>query len=129
MTVVTSVPFLSNFQDVIEDLGMCHKLQFVSESSTNSSLNSCVSDSIKDTKIYLVVPKELREALLLDLPKMQKKRKNLLTELKKLREVMSSGSTKLKLETQQNNLKKVKINHLIFESISLQVISFLDCYD
>lgn len=81
------------FSQMIKDLSHLYALHVQSDVP---KVDNLVEDRVGDTKIFLVVPPELRKSMELDLVKMEAKRVKLLKELHKLNE-----------KSKERNLKKV----------------------
>lgn len=106
--LLSNLPFLERLSEVAADLAGLQNVH-VSERLEPGLLQSCVKDSVGNTKIYLNVPKEVRENIELDWLNMDGKRQKLVNELEKINEMVSKESYKLKSTpaTQQRNFKKV----------------------
>lgn len=85
---------------MIKDLSQVYTLHIQNDVPKVANL---VEDRVGDTKIFLVVPPELKKNLELDLVKMEAKRVKLLKELDKLNEAVLSE------KTNERNRKKVRI--------------------
>lgn len=97
-----------HFSQMIKDLSQLYTLHIQNDVPKVANL---VEDRAGDTKIFLVVPPELKKNLELDLVKMEARRVKLLKELDKLNEAV------LLEETKERNRKKVRIQlecHLWF---------------
>lgn len=88
------------FSQMIKDLSQLYTLHIQNDVPKVANL---VEDRAGDTKIFLVVPPELKKNLELDLVKMEARRVKLLKELHKLNEAV------LLEETKERNRKKVRI--------------------
>jgi len=89
-----------HFSQMIKDLSQLYTLHIQNDVPKVANL---VEDRAGDTKIFLVVPPELKKNLELDLVKMEARRVKLLKELDKLNEAV------LLEETKERNRKKVRI--------------------
>lgn len=108
--IQSSCQFLQTQAYAITDLSKCYTIQ-ISDELDDSILNSCVTDSSFNTKIFLKVPEELRKNLELDMPNMLKKKEKLIKELEQINKVMSGEKYLLRAppEQQEQNARKVNI--------------------
>lgn len=88
-----------HFSQMIKDLSQLYTLHIQNDVPKVANL---VEDRAGDTKIFLVVPPELKKNLELDLVKMEARRVKLLKELDKLNEAV------LLEETKERNRKKIQ---------------------
>lgn len=93
---------------MIKDLSQVYTLHIQNDVPKVANL---VEDRVGDTKIFLVVPPELKKNLELDLVKMEAKRVKLLKELDKLNEAV------LLEKTNERNRKKVRIKLIVSRGI------------
>lgn len=97
----------TKFLEVIEDNSSCQV--HVHEPLTELQLNNTIKDKVGDVTIELVVPEELLQSLVADLPKMEKKKEKLLKELEKMNKMISGSTYKVNAtpEAQETHSKKV----------------------
>ncbi|XP_018564087.1 valine--tRNA ligase-like [Anoplophora glabripennis] len=109
--LVNSSLHLANFGEIIQDLSACQAVN-VSHQIEEVPLKNTVRDSVRDTEIYLVVPDELRRAIELDLPKMERKKEKLLKELEKMNKMISGDTYKVNATPEAQQIHSNKITSL-----------------
>lgn len=102
MVPLTNDEVTRTFSQMIKDLSHLYTLHIQNDVPKVANL---VEDRVGDTKIFLVVPPELKKSLELDLVKMEAKRLKLLKELNKLNETVSDPDYLEK--NKERNRKKV----------------------
>lgn len=118
MFLVSKSHLFADFRDAIQDLSACHQVD-VSDQINGVPLEDTARDSVRDTEIYLTVPDELKRALELDLPKMEKKKVKLLKDLEKMNRMISGDTyhANTTAEARQGHSAKVIFSKRIFFSL------------
>lgn len=125
--LMTTWPFLEKLSDVIADLAGCHRI-YISDTFDEKRLKSCITDSVRGTRILLNIPEEFRNKIEFDIPVMQKKKEKLITELEKLRKMISGKtySEKATVEAQKEHSNRVRD---LFHYNLVSKVTFLNfCY-
>lgn len=106
--ILSTWSFLKSLTTTVADLAGCHTIH-ISAPVDESRLKSYVKDSVRDTKIFLKVPEDIRQNIAFDLPNMQKKKEKLTKDLEKLNKIVSNEVYKIKAtpETRDQHSKKV----------------------
>lgn len=118
--IVGDVAFDGGLQEAIADLSVCHRVNIMPQVD-KAVIRNAVSDRIgmANTLIYLLVPADLRQAVELDLPKLEAKKLKLIKELDKMNKMISGDNYKVKAtaEAQQSHAQKVTFTHSTYTFI------------
>ncbi|CAH1987427.1 unnamed protein product, partial [Acanthoscelides obtectus] len=117
-------PSLPDYMDTIQDLSACHKL--TTDTIDESLAKNAVFDKVDDVTVHLVVPEELKKAVELDVPKLEKRKTRLLKDLEKMDKMISGETYSIKAtaEEQESHSKKIeKIKEQLARIHYIQVLT------